>query len=87
MAPRSVPRQNNGSDCGVFTLKFADFLSHDGQLLSTLVDREREGDKEREEEAEEEEDHFPSPPLRFTAENMEYFRLRIALEIKLQCVL
>ncbi|CEO95939.1 hypothetical protein PBRA_004629 [Plasmodiophora brassicae] len=31
--PGSVPRQNNGCDCGVFTLKFADFLS-DGLPLT-----------------------------------------------------
>ena len=30
--PANIPRQDNGSDCGVFTLKFADFLSHDTPL-------------------------------------------------------
>jgi sentrin-specific protease 1 len=57
--PSALPRQYNGSDCGVFTLKFADYLSLQAAGCA----------------------------LPFTADDMEYFRHRIALEISLQRVL
>ena len=83
-APRDVPRQDNGSDCGVFTLKFADFLSHDPHttaLLQPAAHAQRE-EEEDEDAAAAAVHHPPSPPLRFTATHMPYFRRRIALEIK-----
>jgi len=72
--PRTIPHQNNGSDCGVFTLKFADFLSHDPHTSQLLSPHSSSLSPH-------------SPPLRFAASNMDYFRHRIALEIKLQRVL
>ncbi len=31
-SPRNIPRQTNGCDCGVFALKFADYLAENCQL-------------------------------------------------------
>ncbi len=36
--PANVPRQNNFDDCGVFTIKFADYLSESRPLQFTAND-------------------------------------------------
>jgi sentrin-specific protease 1 len=69
--PKQIPRQDNGSDCGVFTLKFADYLSHSPPLPLTSSPASRS----------------VSPAFHFTAADMDYFRHRIALEIKQQTIL
>ncbi|NXE91322.1 SENP2 protease, partial [Menura novaehollandiae] len=35
MEPQEIPQQNNGSDCGVFACKFADFISRDKPIIFT----------------------------------------------------
>ncbi|TRZ23491.1 hypothetical protein HGM15179_003646 [Zosterops borbonicus] len=40
MGTEEIPQQNNGSDCGVFVCKFADFISRDKPIIFTPV---REG--------------------------------------------
>uniref|UniRef100_A0A8C3XH24 SUMO specific peptidase 2 n=1 Tax=Cyanoderma ruficeps TaxID=181631 RepID=A0A8C3XH24_9PASS len=35
MATEEIPQQNNGSDCGVFVCKFADFISRDKPIIFT----------------------------------------------------
>lgn len=35
--PQEIPQQNNGSDCGVFVCKFADFISRDKPIIFTSV--------------------------------------------------
>ncbi|NXJ02271.1 SENP2 protease, partial [Psophia crepitans] len=35
MGPREIPQQRNGSDCGVFTCKYADYISRDKPLTFT----------------------------------------------------
>ena len=70
--PRAAfPLQDNGSDCGVFALKFADYLSHEASSSRLLEPDGGNG----------------GAPLRFSAADMDYFRHRIALEIHFQCVL
>ena len=91
--PKHIPRQDNGSDCGVFTLKFADYLSHQPTLnhtnMSTHTQQHFQLQKQQQ---------LPSSAsttlavsgesqLDFSASDMEYFRNRIALEIKLQRVM
>ena len=36
--PRDIPRQQNGCDCGVFALKFADYLSEDAPMDFSQAD-------------------------------------------------
>ena len=36
--PKNIPRQHNGCDCGVFTLKYADYVSEDCPLIFTQGD-------------------------------------------------
>ena len=35
---QNLPKQENGSDCGVFTLKFADFVARDAEINFTQGD-------------------------------------------------
>ncbi|XP_032924469.1 sentrin-specific protease 2 [Catharus ustulatus] len=35
MGPEEIPQQDNGSDCGVFVCKFADFISRDKPIIFT----------------------------------------------------
>ncbi|KAM4895428.1 sentrin-specific protease 2 isoform 2-T2 [Sylvia borin] len=37
MGTEEIPQQNNGSDCGVFVCKFADFISRDKPIIFTPV--------------------------------------------------
>ena len=74
--PKHIPRQDNGSDCGVFTLKFADYLSHSPAQHSQQQQQQPSTAPPSGEEQ-----------LDFSASDMEYFRHRIALEIKLQRVM
>jgi sentrin-specific protease 1 len=38
VSPRDIPRQQNGCDCGVFALKYADYLSEDAPMDFTQRD-------------------------------------------------
>jgi hypothetical protein len=38
VVPRDIPRQQNGCDCGVFALKYADYLSEDAPMKFSQAD-------------------------------------------------
>jgi len=93
--PKHIPRQDNGSDCGVFTLKFADYLSHNPKPYNTRTAEIHHPQQQQHSVGGSSSDVVVSSKecaageqrLDFSASDMEYFRNRIALEIKLQRVM
>ena len=96
--PKHIPKQDNGSDCGVFTVKFADYLSHQPaasqdkqqQHHTSTSNSSNSGSSSSSSIADSTASALTvggESQLDFSASDMEYFRNRIALEIKMQRVM